>query len=58
MSDKLTQDYADPNRIDIGDTVEVLYWSKSLNASPEEVRFAVATVGPFVEKVCEFLQKK
>ena len=61
MSDDLTRDqrirsdFSDPNRIDIEDSDEVLYWSRSLRATPEEVRLAVATVGPFVERVCEFI---
>jgi len=61
MSDEFTRDegarenFSDPNRIDIDDLDEVLYWSRSLRTTPEEVRLAVATVGPFVEHVCEFI---
>jgi hypothetical protein len=60
MSDELTaersrENFSDPNRIDIDDLDEVLYWSRSLRATPEELRLAVATVGPFVERVCEFI---
>jgi hypothetical protein len=61
MSDELTGEErirgrsSDPNRIDIDDFDEVVYWSRSLRATPEELRLAVATVGPFVERVCEFI---
>jgi hypothetical protein len=60
MSDELAaertrENFSDPNRIDIGDPDEVLYWSRSLRTTPEDVRLAVATVGPFVERVCEFI---
>jgi len=60
MSDELTRnertrEYPDPNRIDIDDVDEVLYWSRSLRATPEELRSAVVAVGPFVERVCEFI---
>ena len=58
MSDeKPIQRLNDPNRIDIEDADEVLYWSRSLHATPDEVRLAVATVGPFVERVCEFIRR-
>ena len=61
MSDELTRDqqtrsdFSDPNRIDVDDADEVLYWSRSLRTTPEDLRLAVATVGPFVERVCEFI---
>ena len=58
MSDETTcQDLPDPNRIRLEDADELLYWSKSLHATPNELRLAVATVGPFVEKVCEFIRR-
>ena len=47
----------DPNRIRIEDAGELQYWSRSLHATPDELRLAVATVGPFVEKVCEFIRR-
>jgi Protein of unknown function (DUF3606) len=58
MSDEKTfQDSRDPNRIDIDDVGELRYWSQSLRTTPDELRLAVAAVGPFVEKVCEYISR-
>ena len=55
--EKPHEDLPDPNRIHVDDAGELLYWSRSLHATPDELRLAVATVGPFVEKVCEFIRR-
>jgi len=57
MSDeKRCMEVPDPNRIDIHDALAMHNWSRSLNATPDELRLAIAKVGPFVEKVCEYLR--
>jgi hypothetical protein len=47
----------DPNRIDIRDAAALQTWSRSLDTTPDELRQAVANVGPFVERVCEYFRK-
>jgi hypothetical protein len=52
MTDDLKQsDKLDDTRIHIEWNHEVSYWSKKFNVSPEELRKAVASVGPLVKDV-------
>ncbi|WP_298725978.1 DUF3606 domain-containing protein [uncultured Ferrovibrio sp.] len=45
----------DRSRIDIGRDWELRWWSKVFNASPEELKRAVAAVGPSVLAVAQHL---
>ncbi len=48
----------DRKRINIHESYEVAYWTKTLRVTPEELRDAVSAVGTSVEKVREYLNKK
>lgn len=48
----------DELRIDIHRDAELTYWSQKLNATPDEIRWAVAWVGPTVKQVREFLNRR
>ena len=47
----------DDQCIHIQNPLELHNWAKSLGATREEIRSAVAEVGPFIEKVIEHLSK-
>lgn len=47
----------DDQCINIENPLELHIWAKSLGATREEIRNAVAEVGPFIEKVIEHLSK-
>ena len=47
----------DDQCIDIRNPLELHTWAKSLGASREEIRSAVAEVGPFIDKVIEHLSR-
>jgi hypothetical protein len=54
--DKQNRGSPDRQRIDVNDPDELRNWSKSLNATPEQIKEAVAKVGPTAEKVREHLR--
>lgn len=47
----------DRSRINVNEEWELRYWSKSLGATPEQLRAAVDQVGPMVDKVREHIAK-
>lgn len=47
----------DDQCINIHNPLELHSWAKSLGATREEIRNAVAEVGPFIDKVIEHLSK-
>jgi hypothetical protein len=46
----------DDSRINIGQDYEVRYWCEKLRVSPEQLKSAVAKVGPLVKHVREHLE--
>lgn len=46
----------DDSRINIGQDYEVRYWCEKLGVSPEQLKSAVAKVGPLVKHVREHLE--
>jgi hypothetical protein len=46
----------DDSRINIDQAYEVSYWSEKLDVSADQLRSAVAEVGPLVKNVREHLQ--
>ena len=58
MNDKTwSADILDEQCIDIQNPLQLHGWAKSLGATREEIRHAVAEVGPFIDKVIEHLSK-
>jgi hypothetical protein len=47
----------DDQCINIQDPLELHIWAKSLGATREEIRSAVAEVGPFIDNVIEHLSR-
>ena len=47
----------DEQCIDIRNPLELHCWAKSLGATREEIRNAVAEVGPFIDRVIEHLSR-
>lgn len=59
MADDLKQaGRHDESRINIGQDYEVRYWCEKLGVSPDQLKSAVAKVGPVVRHVREYLQLK
>ena len=59
MSEDLSRDKpADPNRINIHEEWELAYWAKLLGASAQDLRAAVAAVGPKTDAVRTHLGKR
>jgi hypothetical protein len=57
MADNLKQTgRLDDSRINIEQDYEVSYWSEKLGVSADELRSAVAKVGPIVKNVREHLE--
>lgn len=56
--DKSKTGPADASRVNTGEAYEVSYWSKKFNVSAEELKAAVAAVGPMAKDVEERLKKK
>lgn len=48
----------DSERIDVNDPNELRNWAKSLRATPEKVKEAVAKVGTSADSVRQFLRGK
>ena len=48
----------DDTRINVDQDHELTYWSKELGVSRDELRIAVAKVGPMVRNVREHLQHR
>ena len=48
----------DPREIDLDNPVERAYWMKALDTSEVELRTAVRAVGPFAQKVKDFLKQR
>ncbi len=48
----------DRKRINIHESYEVEYWTKTFGVSPDELRVAVGVVGTSAEKVRKYLEKK
>jgi hypothetical protein len=44
-------------RIDVRNSQELNTWAKSLDATPDEIKNAVAEVGPLIERVVGHLTK-
>jgi hypothetical protein len=58
MADDLTnRGPQDRSRIALNEEWEVRYWTKTLSASPDELRIAVREVGNSVEAVRKYLKK-
>lgn len=47
----------DDIRINVNQTHEVTYWTKTLDVSPERLKKAVVAVGPIVKDVRAWLSK-
>ena len=47
----------DNQRINVQNPLELETWAKLLGASRDQIRRAVAEVGPFIDKVIEHLSK-
>jgi hypothetical protein len=56
--DKTKKDFRDRDRINPKEIYEIDYWSNALGVSEDELRKALAEVGPMVSKVKEWLQNK
>jgi hypothetical protein len=56
-NDPMRREPQDRSRINASQPWEIEYWCEALDASPEELKQAVKTVGPQVEKVREFLAR-
>lgn len=55
--DPTKQPPRDPNRINIHEHGEVLYWCKRLNCTRAQLVVAVHTVGPIMALVASFLRE-
>ena len=55
--DKTKTGTADDVRINVNEAYEVQYWSKKFGVTPDELRAAVAAVGPMVADVQKKLGK-
>jgi hypothetical protein len=56
MSDNLKiKQPQDPNKININETWEVTYWTKTLGVTEQKLREAVKAVGPMVTAVKKWL---
>ena len=56
-SDTASRAALDDQCINIKNPLELHTWAKSLGATREEIRNAVAEVGPFIDKVIEHLSR-
>ena len=54
--DKSNRGTQDRQRIDVNDPDEVRNWCKSMGVTPEQLKAAVAKVGPMADKVSEELR--
>ena len=48
--------FLDDQCINVTNAIELHVWAKSLGAAREEIRAAVAKVGPLIDKVIEHLR--
>lgn len=57
MSDNLQQRHgADPQRINVHEDEELRHWSKRFGVPEDQLRKAVAAVGPLAHKVEQYLK--
>jgi hypothetical protein len=55
--DKQKRGPADRSRIDVNETYELEYWTKSLGVSPQQLKDSVKRVGPMADDVRRDLGK-
>jgi hypothetical protein len=59
MSDNTnTRGEPDRSRINVNQDHELRYWTQALDVTEEELRAAVAAVGPVADKVREYLRSR
>ncbi|HZS63984.1 MAG TPA: DUF3606 domain-containing protein [Xanthobacteraceae bacterium] len=51
MADDPSKLAADRKRIDVSESYECRYWAKRFNVTPDELKRAVAKVGPMADDV-------
>lgn len=58
MDDKSKKGKGDDSRININESYELQYWSEKLNISRNDLRDAIAAVGPNADDVTQYLKQK
>jgi uncharacterized protein DUF3606 len=58
MVSEIRSDPKDPVRIDLEDPQELGRWARALECAPDEVRRAVAAVGPLADRVRHYLARQ
>ena len=58
MDNKSKTGKTDDSRINVNESYELQYWSEKMNVSREELKEAVAAVGPIADNVEDYLKQR